>query len=172
MKILITESDIAARVTELGQTITHAYRGCPLTVLGVLNGSVMLVADLIRRIDIPHQIGFVRASSYRGEVTTPGQLSVNLDLLPIIADRDVLLVDDIFDTGRTMLRLLGDLKHQQPASIRTLTLLWKQGRSEVGIEPDYFGFQIPDVFVVGYGLDYNDDYRHLPQIAELMKEEY
>jgi hypoxanthine phosphoribosyltransferase len=167
MDTLLTESTIAQRVIELGQTITDIYRGRPLTVLGVLNGSVVLVADLIRAIDIPHQIGFIRASSYRGETTVPGQLSINLDLMPTIADRDVLLVDDIFDTGRTMVRLLDELRRQQPASIRTAVLLWKQGRSEVEITPDYHGFQIPDVFVVGYGLDYNDDYRHLPQIAVL-----
>ena len=167
MDTLLSESEIAARVAELGRTITDVYRGRPLTVLGVLNGSVVLVADLIRAIDIPHQIGFIRASSYRGETTTPGELTINVDLMPMIADRDVLLVDDIFDTGRTMVRLLDELSRQNPASLRTAVLLWKQGRSEVEIMPDYHGFQIPDVFVVGYGLDYNDDYRHLPQIAVL-----
>ena len=167
MDTLLSESAIAKRVAELGQTITDAYRGRPLTVLGVLNGSVVLVADLIRVIDIPHQIGFIQASSYRGETTVPGELAVNIDLMPVIAGRDVLLVDDIFDTGRTMIRLLEELNRQNPASIRTAVLLWKQGRSEVEIVPDYHGFKIPDVFVVGYGLDYNDDFRHLPQIAIL-----
>ena len=87
--------------------------------------------------------------------------------MPIVTGRDVLLIDDIFDTGRTMLRLLDELSRQNPASIRTAVLLWKQGRSEVDITPDFHGFQIPDVFVVGYGLDYNDDYRHLPRIEVL-----
>lgn len=167
MKTLLSDSEIAIRVAELGQIITESYRGRPLTVLGVLNGSVVLVADLIRAIDIPHQIGFIRASSYRGETTVPGVLTVNTELIPPIAGRDVLLVDDIFDTGRTMTRLLEELEGWNPASVRTAVLLWKQGRSEVAVEPDYHGFKIPDVFVVGYGLDYNDDYRHLPQIAEL-----
>jgi hypoxanthine phosphoribosyltransferase len=167
MDTLLSEIAIAKRVAELGRTITDVYRGRPLTVLGVLNGSVVLVADLIRVIDIPHQIGFIRASSYRGETTVAGQLTINIDLMPMIEGRDVLLVDDIFDTGRTMVRLLDELSRQKPASIRTAVLLWKQGRSEVKITPDYYGFQIPDVFVVGYGLDYNDDYRHLPQIAVL-----
>ena len=167
MDTLLTESTIAARVAELGRTITEVYRGRPLTVLGVLNGSVVLMADLIRTIDITHQIGFIQASSYRGETTVAGQLTINIDLMPTIAGRDVLLVDDIFDTGRTMTRLLDELNRQNPASLRTAVLLWKQGRSEVPIIPDYHGFQIPDVFVVGYGLDYNDDYRHLPQIAVL-----
>jgi hypoxanthine phosphoribosyltransferase len=167
MDILLSESVIAERVAELGRAVTEAYGGRPLTVLGVLNGAVVLVADLIRAIDIPHQIGFVRASSYRGETTFPGQLTISTDLLPAIAGRDVLLVDDIFDTGRTMVRLVNELNRQQPASLRTAVLLWKQGRSEVGITPDYHGFKIPDVFVVGYGLDYDDDYRHLPHIAVL-----
>lgn len=167
MDTLLTESVIAKRVAELGRTISDAYRGRPLTVLGVLKGSVVLVADLIRAIDVPHQIGFIQASSYRGETMVPLSLTVDTDLMPIVAGRDVLLVDDIFDTGRTMVRLLSELNGKGPASIHTAVLLWKQGRSEVEITPDYHGFQIPNVFVVGYGLDYNDDYRHLPQIAIL-----
>ena len=167
MKTLLSETDIAERVAQLGRTIADVYRGRPLTVLGVLNGSVVLVADLIRAIDTPHQIGFIRASSYRGETTVPGQLTIGTDLMPAVEGRDVLLVDDIFDTGRTMVRLLDELNGRNPASVRTAVLLWKQGRSEVGITPDYHGFQIPDTFVVGYGLDYNDDYRHLPWIAVL-----
>ena len=167
MDTLITETRIAERVAELGRTFTDLYRGRPLTVLGVLNGSVVLVADLIRAINVPHQIGFLRASSYRGETTVPGSLTVSMDLMPMVEGRDVLLVDDIFDTGRTMVRLVELLKQQNPASLRTAVLLWKEGRSEVDIQPDFHGFQIPDVFVVGYGLDYNDDYRHLPQIQVL-----
>jgi hypoxanthine phosphoribosyltransferase len=171
METLLTEKAIADRVSELGGSFTELYRGRPLTVLGVLNGSVILVADLIRAINIPHQIGFVRASSYRGETTVAGQLTIDTDLLPDITGRDVLLVDDIFDTGRTMARLLGELQRYQPASIRSLVLLWKQARSEVELVPDFYGFQIPDAFVVGYGLDYNDDYRHLRQIQVLNPEE-
>lgn len=171
MDTLLSEDEIANRVAELGRVISEVYRGRQLTVLGVLNGSVILVADLIRVIDIPHQIGFVRASSYRGETTSAGRLTINTDLLPTIAGRDILLVDDIFDTGRTMVGLLAELARENPASIRTAVLLWKQGRSEVEITPDYHCFQIPNVFVVGYGLDYNDDYRHLPQIAVLDPDE-
>jgi hypoxanthine phosphoribosyltransferase len=171
METLLSESVIAERVAALGQIFTEMYRGLPLTVLGVLNGSVVLVADLIRAIDIPHQIGFVKASSYRGQTTVAGSLTISTELLPVIAGRDVLLVDDIFDTGRTMVRLLNELSRHNPASIRTMVLLWKQGRSEVPITPDFHGFQIPDVFVVGYGLDYNDDYRHLPRIEVLRQDD-
>lgn len=167
MDTIISETAIASRVVDMGHVLTDLYRGKPLTVLGVLKGSVVFVADLIRHIDIPHQIGFIRASSYRGEATVPGQLSIGTDLMTDITDRHVLLVDDIFDTGRTMTGLLNELERHNPSSIRTAVLLWKQGRSEVQIAPDYHGFQIPDAFVVGYGLDYNDDYRHLPYIAVL-----
>jgi hypoxanthine phosphoribosyltransferase len=147
MDTIISKTAIQTRVTELGHTLTELYRGKPLTVLGVLNGSVVFVADLIRSINIPHQIGFIRASSYRGESTFPGPLNITTDLMPEIVNRDVLLVDDIFDTGHTMVGLLATL--------------------QVDINPDHHVFQIPDAFVVGYGLDYNDDYRHLPHIAVL-----
>jgi len=170
MYTLIPAHQIALRVAELGRTIGDAYRDRPLTLLGVLNGSVILVADLMRSVQVPHRVGFVRASSYGGPTTQAGNLSVELSLLPEIAGRDVLLVDDIFDTGRTMERLLNELQQYRPASLRSAVLLWKQGRSEVEATPDYFGFQIPNAFVVGYGLDYDDDYRHLPDIAVL--EEY
>ena len=167
MYTLIPAHQIALRVAELGRTIGDAYRDKPLTILGVLNGSVILVADLMRSVQVPHRVGFVQASSYGGPTIEPGSLSVGLSLMPEITGRDVLLVDDIFDTGRTMVRLLDELQRHQPASIRSAVLLWKQGRGEVEAAPDYFGFQIPNAFVVGYGLDYDDDYRHLPDIVVL-----
>ena len=167
MYTLIPAHQIALRVAELGRTIGGAYRGKPLTILGVLNGSVILVADLMRSVQVPHRVGFVQASSYGGPTTEPGSLSVGLSLMPEIAGRDVLLVDDIFDTGRTMVRLLDELQRYHPSSLRTAVLLWKQERSEVAATPDYFGFQIPNAFVVGYGLDYDDDYRHLSDIVVL-----
>jgi len=167
MYTLLPAHQIALRVAELGRIIGEAYRGKPLTIVGVLNGSVIMVADLMRSVQVPHRIGFVHASSYGGKATEAGLLSVGLSLLPDIEGRDVLLVDDIFDTGRTLTRLLGELRVYRPASIRTAVLLWKLGRCEVETTPDYFGFQIPNAFVVGYGLDYDDDYRHLPNISVL-----
>ncbi len=167
MYTLIPAHQIALRVAELGRTISEAYRDRPLTILGVLNGSVILVADLMRSVHVPHRVGFVHASSYTGATTVAGSLSVDLALLPQLEDRDVLLVDDIFDTGRTLVRLTEELRKHRPASLRTAVLLWKQGRTEVDMVPDYFGFQIPNAFVVGYGLDYDDDYRHLSDIAVL-----
>lgn len=167
MYTLITADQIALRISTLGAEITEAYRDRPLTVVGVLSGSVIFVADLMRSIDIPHRLGFVHASSYRGTATSGGELSVGTSLLPDVTNRDVLLVDDILDTGRTLSRLLAELGRARPASLRTAVLLWKEGRAEVDLVPDYHGFRIPNEFVVGYGLDYDDDYRHLPMIGVL-----
>ncbi len=167
VKRLIDEAEIHREVGKLGRRIAEEYRGRPLTILGVLTGSIVLLSDLIRQIDLPLRVGLIQASSYRGRSTSPGELSVNDELLPDITDRDVLLVDDIFDTGRTMQRLLGLIEDKQPHDIKSAVLLWKEDRSIVEIEPDYHCFRIPDVFVVGYGLDYDDEYRHLPYIGAL-----
>jgi len=167
VKRLISEEDIQKEVDQLGKRLAAEYRGKPLTVLGVLTGSIVFLSDLIRRIDLPLRVGLIQASSYRGATTRPGELTVNTELLPDIRDREVLLVDDIFDTGHTLKGLLEVIRRYQPRSVRSVVLLKKQGRSEVDIEPDYACFVIPDAFVVGYGLDYNDDYRHLPYIAAL-----
>jgi hypoxanthine phosphoribosyltransferase len=167
VKTLIDESQIRDEVARLGRRIADDYRDRPLTVLGVLTGSIILISDLIRRIDVPLRVGVIQASSYRGRTTLPGELTVGMDLAPDIAGRDVLLVDDIFDTGHTLSALLEAVRTRNPRSVRSAVLLWKEGRSEVTVEPDYHCFKIPDVFVVGYGLDYNDDYRHLPYVAVL-----
>lgn len=166
MRTLLTADQIAHRVAELGRRLTTEYAGKDLLIVGVLHGSVVLVADLIRQINLPHQIAFVRASSY-GAGTKAGELTLNLEGLPALAGRHVILVDDIFDTGKTMARLSAEITLQQPASLKSAVLLWKTARREVEQMPDYFAFVIPDEFVVGYGLDFNGHYRHLPYIAVL-----
>jgi hypoxanthine phosphoribosyltransferase len=171
VKVLFSESEIQAGVARLAQRIADEYRGRPLTVLGVLNGSIMLLADLIRRLDFPLQVGLIQASSYRGRSTTPGELTINADFLPNVADRDVLLLDDIFDTGRTLSRMLPTITRLEPRSLRVAVLLWKEGRQQVSLVPDDYCFRIPDQFVVGYGLDYNDEYRNLPYVAVLDDED-
>jgi hypoxanthine phosphoribosyltransferase len=167
VKRLICEAEIQEAVDRLGRQIAEEYRGRPLTILGVLTGSMILVSDLVRRIDAPLRVGLIQASSYRGRSTEPGTLSINTALLPDIAGRDVLLVDDVYDTGRTLEAVVAELKRFAPASVRTAVLLLKEGRRACDLLPDYFCFKIPDVFVVGYGLDYNDEHRHLPYIAAL-----
>jgi hypoxanthine phosphoribosyltransferase len=167
MDVLITAEEIRTRVNELAVEVRAAYAGRAFTVVGVLTGSLVFLADLIRRIDLPLQIGLIQASSYRGTATTPGELVIRDGLLPDVRDRHLLLLDDILDTGRTITRLVDHLKAKGTASIRTCVLLRKIGRQEVPFEPDFCGFSIPDRFVIGYGLDYNDEYRHLPYIGVL-----
>lgn len=171
MKVLITETEIRRGVAELATQIAQEYRDRPLTVLGVLTGSIMLLADLIRQLNVPLRVGLIQASSYRGATTTRGELSVNRDFLPDIADRDVLLLDDIFDTGHTLSQLVQTLSQMKPRSVRSAVLLWKEGRCEVDVTPDYHCFKIPNAFVVGYGLDYNGEYRHLPHVAVLEEQD-
>ncbi len=165
MKILISEQKIRERVKELGAKLSEEYQGQPLTILGVLTGSVVLLADLIRATSVPLRVALISASSYGGTRTSPGQLSVNSSLVPDLKGRHVVILDDIFDTGKTMVGLLEAVQGFAPASIRTAVLLWKTDRTCVDLTPDFFGFQIPDEFVVGYGLDYNDEFRHLPYIG-------
>src|SRR5947209_5998860 len=167
MDVLLSAERIQARVGELARQIAKDYHGQPLTIVGVLTGSLIFLADLVRRLDLPLRIGLLQASSYRGAVTAPGELRVGPDLVPDVRGRHVLLLDDILDTGQTLAHLLGHLRDLGPLSVRVAVLLRKLGRQTVVLEPDYFGFDIPDAFVVGYGLDYNDEYRNLPYLAVL-----
>ena len=165
MRVLISEAEICEQVKSLGAKLSDEYAGRPLTILGVLTGSIVLLADLIRATSVPLRVALIQASSYGGTRTSPGQLSVNSSLVPDLTGRDVLILDDIFDTGKTMVGLIEAVQSFRPASIRTAVLLWKAERTCVDLQPDYYGFRIPDEFVVGYGLDYNDEYRHLPFIG-------
>lgn len=167
MKVLIDQEQINSRVISLGRELAKEYQNRPLTIIGILTGSLVLLADLIRAIDVPHQIGLIQASSYRGKTTSAGTLQVNLDYLPDIKDRDVLLVDDIFDTGKTMQNVLAQINELEPLSLKSAVLLWKEEATEVDFAPDFHCFNIPNHFVVGYGLDFNNEYRHLPFIASL-----
>jgi hypoxanthine phosphoribosyltransferase len=167
MKILLSADDIQRRVAEMAQQIADDYRGQSVTIVGVLTGCLMFLADLVRHLDLPLRIGLLQASSYRGATTTPGLLRVQLELLPDLRGRHVLLLDDILDTGQTLAYLNRHLQTLDVASLRIAVLLRKEGRQQVPLHVDYRGFDIPDAFVVGYGLDYNDEYRHLPYVAVL-----
>lgn len=171
MQVLISAAQIQERIGELAAEISRDYGHEPVTFLGILSGSFIFMADLLRKLALPTRIGFLHASSYRGETTTPGQLVIQAELIPEIRDRHVLLLDDILDSGRTLSAVADYLSSRQPKSLRVAVLLRKRGRQEVAFEPDYCGFEIPNQFVVGYGLDYNDDYRHLPYLGVLPGEE-
>jgi hypoxanthine phosphoribosyltransferase len=165
--VLLGEAEIRNRVRQLGRRIEADYLGKPLTIVAVLSGSLIFLADLIRQVRLPLRVALVQTRSYQGEATAAGPLAINESFLPEVAGRDVLLLDDILDTGQTLSALVGRLAERGARSVRTIVLLRKLGRQQVRLEPDYCGFTIPDAFVVGYGLDYNDDYRHLPYVAVL-----
>jgi hypoxanthine phosphoribosyltransferase len=168
MKTLISEQQLQEGIQRLAAEIRQHYQGRPLTIIGVLIGSIVFLADLIRRLDLPLRVELVQARSYRQGSTRPGPLVINIDLLSSgVLGRDVLLVDDIFDTGNTLWELVPQLDELGPTSIRSAVLLRKTGRSQVLTKPDFVGFDIPDAFVVGYGLDYRDMYRNLPCVAVL-----
>jgi hypoxanthine phosphoribosyltransferase len=167
MRILLSAEELAAGIGRLAAAVRADVGRRPLTVVGVLTGSIVLVSDLIRRLEGPVRVGMVWASSYRGTATAPGRLDLRLDCLPDVGGQDVLLVDDIFDTGRTLEALVGELRGRGASRVRSLVLLRKAGRAEVALEPDFVGFDIPDEFVVGYGLDFDGGWRHLPHLAAL-----
>ncbi|MBN1852738.1 MAG: hypoxanthine phosphoribosyltransferase [Pirellulales bacterium] len=167
MRTLLSQEELHAGVCRMADQIAACYQGKQLTIVGVLTGSVVLVADLIRLLDLPIRVGVIQASSYRGATTIRGELSINSELMLDISGRDVLLVDDIFDTGHTLHKVIQRMREFEPTSLRSAVLLHKQGRQEVDIRPDFIAFQIPDEFVVGFGLDYEDMYRNLPYLAAL-----
>jgi hypoxanthine phosphoribosyltransferase len=167
MEVLIPAERIQARVAELARQIALDYEHQPVTIVGVLTGCLMFLADLVRHLDLPLRIGLIQASSYRGCTTLPGQLHVQPELAPDVRGRHVLLLDDILDTGQTLSYVMQHLLNLGASSLRVAVLLRKQGRQRVPLEPDYVGFEIPNVFVVGYGLDFSDEYRHLPHVAVL-----
>jgi hypoxanthine phosphoribosyltransferase len=168
---LLSKEELHDGVNRMADEIMSLYRDRQLTIVGVLTGSVVLMADLIRVLDLPMRVGVLQASSYRGATTTRGELAINSELMLDISGRDVLLVDDIFDTGHTLVQVLEKMRDFGPTSIRSAVLLRKHGRQEVDYQPDFVAFEIPDEFVVGYGLDFEDMYRNLPYLAALEAED-
>ncbi len=171
MKTLLSKEELHDGVSRMADKIAACYEDRQLTIVGVLTGSVVLLADLIRVLDLPMRVGVLQASSYRGATTTRGELVINSELMLDISGRDVLLVDDIFDTGHTLAQTIEKMRDFNPTSIRSAVLLRKHGRQEVDYLPDFVAFDIPDEFVVGYGLDYEDMYRNLPYLAALEPED-
>jgi hypoxanthine phosphoribosyltransferase len=172
-EVLITEQQIQAKVKELGERLSSDYADEQLTLVSVLKGSLPFMADLMRAISVPVQIDLMEVSSYGGAATeTSGLVRILKDLSSSIAGRDVIIVEDIIDTGLTLNYLLRYLRGKNPRTLRVCALLDKPARRLVEIEIDYLGFTIPDQFVIGYGLDFAEFYRNLPFIGVLKPEVY
>lgn len=168
--IVVDEEAIRVRLAELGKEINEAYAGRELAVIAIINGAIIFVADLIRQLDLSIQLDCIRVSSYRDE-TSPIQRPEVIDKIRLdLEGMDVLLIDDILDTGNTLDRITGIVRKMGPSSVKTCVLLDKQGRRSVDFEADFVGFKISDEFVVGYGLDFAERYRQLPCIGVLKPE--
>lgn len=164
--LVISHNDIKRRVQVLGREIAQAYQGRNLVVIGILNGSFVFLADLIRQIDLELKVDFLRVASY-GNAESPSELRFVKDIELPVAGRDVLVVEDIIDTGKTINYIKKYLSGKQPNSIKICTLIDKRERREVEITADYTGFEVKQGFLVGYGLDYAEQYRNLPDIYHL-----
>lgn len=171
-EVLITEQEMQAKVRELGAAISRDYQGKDLVVVGVLKGASLFTADLFRAVTIPAELDFIRISSYGASTKSTGVHRVLLDLDYTLQGRHVLIVEDIVDTGLTVRFLKEYLGQREPASLRVASLLDKPSRRQVAVEIDYRGFEIPDHFVVGNGLDYSEKYRNLREICILKPRVY
>lgn len=171
-KILVTQQELKKITEHLGKVITKDYAGKKLLIIGVLKGSVYFLTDLSRNIDLPCNIDFVQASSYGASTVSSGEITIVKDTYADLTGYDVLLVEDILDTGRTLKHIYDMLAKRNPESIAVVTLLDKPARRAVDIRADYIGVDVPDAFVVGYGLDYDQFYRNLPYIGILKKSVY
>ncbi|HCL02643.1 MAG TPA: hypoxanthine phosphoribosyltransferase [Lachnoclostridium phytofermentans] len=170
IKVLISEEEISKKIKELGEAISKEYAGKTLHLICVLKGGVFFMTELSKHITIPVTIDFMSVSSYGDSTVSSGRVRILKDLDESIEGREVLVVEDIIDSGRTLSYLLDLLKNRQPNSLKLCTLLDKPSRREVDVNVDYTGFQIPDEFVVGYGLDYAQIYRNLPYIGAVQSE--
>ena len=168
--ILISEAEITARINELAHQITQNYADTKqLVVVGLLRGSFVFIADLVRHLDVPVEVDFMTVSSYGNAMESSRQVRIIQDLETVIKDRDVLIVEDIIDTGYTLSQVVKILATRQPKSLKICTLLNKPSRREVEVPIDWIGFEIPDEFVIGYGIDYAQQGRNLPHIAVVQK---
>lgn len=166
-KLLFSRSHIRKRVKELGEQISSDYAGKDPLFVGVLNGVVLFFADLMREISIPMKIDFMRAASYGSRMTSSGEIQITKDVEKPVRDRHIVLVEDIVDTGNTLAFVLKQMKEKDPASVKVCALMDKVERRQEEVTIDYAGFTIGSGFVVGYGLDYNEEYRNLPEIYVL-----
>lgn len=170
VEVMISEAEIAKRVAELGQQITEHYQdsGSDMVLVGLLRGSFMFMADLCRKIEVSHEVDFMTASSYGSGMSTTRDVKILKDLDEDIRGKDVLIVEDIIDSGNTLSKVREILSLRQPKSLAICTLLDKPERREVDVPVEFVGFTIPDKFVVGYGIDYAQRYRHLPYVGNVV----
>lgn len=171
-KILISEEEVSIRIKELGREITEAYKEKDLMVVGILKGAVVFMAELCKRIDLPIDMDFMSVSSYGKSASSTGEVKIIKDLDGSVAGKDILIVEDIIDTGLTLSYLTDNLKKRGANSVKIITLLDKPGRRNIQVKVDYLGFEVPNEFIVGYGLDYSEMYRNLPYVAALKEEVY
>lgn len=172
LRVLLSEDEIREKVRELGGKITADYKNSNLMLVTVLKGAVVFLADLMRQIDVPAEIDFMVVSSYGSGVKSSGVVKIVKDLDVPLAGKDILIVEDILDSGLTLSYIKELLESRGPRSIRIATLLDKPSRRKVDLVADYIGFSVPDEFVIGYGLDYDEKYRNLPYIGILKPEVY
>lgn len=171
-EVLVSEEDIKAKVKELGVTITEDYKDKDLIVVGILKGAVVFMSDLCREIKLPILMDFMAVSSYGKSSVSTGEVRIVKDLDYSVENKDILIVEDIIDTGYTLSYLTDNLKKRGASSVKIITLLDKPDRRKADVYVDYLGFEIPDEFVVGYGLDFAEKYRNLPYVAALKEDVY
>ncbi len=167
VEVIVTQQQIAERIAQLARQITADYQDKQLVLLGVLTGSFVFLSDLMRQLDRPCEVHFLDAASYGNSTVSSGEVTITKELDLSLTGKDVLVVEDIVDSGRTVLETMRLLEDYRPASLKVCTLLSKTARRERTVELDYIGFEIPDYFVVGYGLDYAQHFRNLPFVAVL-----
>lgn len=163
--VMISEEEVNARITEIAARISEDYKGEEIVAIGILRGGVYFCTELTKKITVPVILDFMEASSYGDGTDSSGQVLITKDLIEDIADRNVIVVEDIIDTGRTLSLLLDNLRARKPKSLKLCTLLDKPQRRVVPVQVDYNGFVIPNKFVIGYGMDYAQKYRNLPYIG-------
>ncbi len=171
-EILYPEEQLRNKIRELGAAITADYRGKDLLMVSILKGSIMVMADLMRAVDLPLQIDFMNVSSYGAGTASKGSVKILKDLDVDIKGKDVLIVEDILDSGVTLFNMIKMLQQRHPKSIEICTLFSKPSRRQVDVKAKYIGFEIPDAFIVGYGLDYAEKYRNVPYVGILKEEVY
>ena len=172
IKVLLSEEEVDSRIKQIAAKVSKDYAGKEIHLICVLKGGVFFTCELAKRITVPVSLDFMSVSSYGDDTKSSGVVKIVKDLDQDLSGKDVLIVEDILDTGVTLSHLVPMLKLRRPNSVRLCTILSKPSRRKVDIEPDYCGFEVPDEFVVGYGLDYDEKYRNLPYVGVLKPEVY